>query len=70
MLWKIVVIGDVCSLCESKSHQVWLIVEYFDHVHMHEVDGLVFFHKIFKFFFPTSCPSFALDYPPIANWWH
>lgn len=21
-------------------------------------------------FFPTSCPNFALDYPPIANWWH
>lgn len=51
MLWKIVVVGDVCNLCESQSHQVWLIVEYFDHVHMHDVDGLVFFHKIFKFFF-------------------
>jgi hypothetical protein len=28
-----------------------------------------FFIK-YSIFFPTSCSSFALDYPPIANWWH
>jgi hypothetical protein len=36
---------------KAKVIKFGLIVECFDHVHMHVVDGLVFFHKIFKLFF-------------------